>query len=212
MGLMGRVHFITHPEVEILPSVPVTEWTLSGTGLSRAGQMLSQPWCQHIASVFCSTERKALIVAEMLSEHLGVPCIRHAGLGENDRSATGYLAKEDFERTADQFFANPDRNVCGWETARDAQLRIVAAVDEILRGGPPPSIAIVAHGGVGALLRCHLKRIPISRKEDQPRQGSYFTFTSSHPVAITEWRAIDSVAEFDQSAAAGQSQSGPIVQ
>ena len=50
--------------------------------------------CSQIASVFCSTERKAVVMAEMLSEHLDVPCTRHAALGENDRSATGYLPKD----------------------------------------------------------------------------------------------------------------------
>ncbi|MFC0389117.1 histidine phosphatase family protein [Muricoccus vinaceus] len=32
-------------------------------------------------------------------------------------------------------------------------------------------IAIVSHGGVGALLLCHLKGVPISRAEDQPGAG-----------------------------------------
>jgi broad specificity phosphatase PhoE len=70
-------------------------------------------------------------------------------------------------------------------------MRIVGAVEEILRRAPPPSVAIVAHGGIGALLRCHLKGIPIARAEDQPRQGSYFTFTPRHPIRISEWRDID---------------------
>lgn len=34
-------------------------------------------------------------------------------LGENDRSATGYLAKEEFEETSDAFFAHPQESVRG---------------------------------------------------------------------------------------------------
>ena len=39
---------------------------------------------------------------------------------------------------------------------------------------PAGSIAIVAHGGVGALLLCWLKNVPISRLEDRPGQGNFF--------------------------------------
>ena len=179
------VYFITHPEVVMDPSLPVTEWALSGEGLGRALRMLCQPWCRQIGQIACSTERKSIAVAELMSHHLRVPCTAHAGLGENDRSATGYLPKEEFEATADEFFARPDRSVRGWETALAAQARIVQAVERVLREASSLDVAIVAHGGVGALLRCHLKGIPISRSEDQPRQGSYFVFGRDKPGPVT---------------------------
>jgi len=134
-------------------------------------------------------------VAELMSRHLRIPYARYSGLGENDRSATGYLPREEFEATADEFFATPDRRVRGWETARAAQARIVRTVDEVLRNASAHSLAIVAHGGVGALLRCHLKGIPISRAEDQPRQGSYFVFSRSEPRQVTNWQGIDEVPD-----------------
>jgi hypothetical protein len=34
-------------------------------------------------------------------------------LGENDRSATGFLEPDVFETTADRFFAEPDRSIDG---------------------------------------------------------------------------------------------------
>ena len=54
------------------------------------------------------------------------------GRGENDRSATGFLAPPDFEAAADRFFAEPETSFRGWERAIDAQARIVAAVDRTL--------------------------------------------------------------------------------
>jgi broad specificity phosphatase PhoE len=184
------VYFITHPEVVIDPSVPVSEWTLTGEGLGRALRMLSQPWCRQIGQIACSTERKAIAVAELMSHHLRVPCTAYAGLGENDRSATGYLPKEEFEAMADAFFARPGQSVRGWETACAAQARIVETVERVLREAPFLDVAIVAHGGVGALLRCHLKGVPVSRSEDQPRQGSYFVFGRDESGPITEWQDI----------------------
>ena len=79
----------------------------------------------------------------------------------------------------------------GWERAVDAQRRIVAAVDGALsmarNGG---DVAIVAHGGVGALLLCHLKQVPISRAEDQPGHGggNVFSFDSATRRLVPGWR------------------------
>jgi len=54
-------------------------------------------------------------------------------LGENDRSATGYLEPQEFETTANAFFAYPERSIRGWETAQAAQTRIVEAVHDLYR-------------------------------------------------------------------------------
>jgi broad specificity phosphatase PhoE len=68
-------------------------------------------------------------------------------LGENDRSATGYLPKQEFEATADAFYARPQESVRGWERAADAQARIVRAVDQIVSQTPAEGdVAIVGHG------------------------------------------------------------------
>ena len=40
---------------------------------------------------------------------------------ENDRSAPGYLPREEFEAVADTFFADLDASVRGWETARSGR-------------------------------------------------------------------------------------------
>jgi broad specificity phosphatase PhoE len=82
----------------------------------------------------------------------------------------------------------------GWETARHAQARILEAVHAIVladrTGG---AIALVSHGAVGALLLCHLSRVSIDRKYDQPGAGggNYFVF-SYPPGAVKQgWRPID---------------------
>jgi broad specificity phosphatase PhoE len=190
---MPEVHFITHPEVAIDPAVPVPDWPLSPRGLARARAMLEQPWLAEVRSVFSSTERKATDMAALLSRHLGLGFTQAAALGENDRSATGYLEREEFEATADAFFARPEDSVRGWERAVDAQARIVAAVEDVLAQAPPGDVAIVAHGGVGALLLCRLKQVGISRAEDQPGQGggNVFTFDRTSRALLRGWRPIE---------------------
>jgi broad specificity phosphatase PhoE len=129
--------------------------------------------------LYCSTERKAVDGAEILGSVLDLPFEGVQELGENDRSATGYLSSAEFEATADAFFARPNSSVRGWETAISAQSRIVNAVGQILAVDTGAgNIAIVSHGAVGTLYLCHLNRWRIDRSHDQPGScgGNYFTF------------------------------------
>ncbi|WP_237180631.1 histidine phosphatase family protein [Roseomonas haemaphysalidis] len=168
------LHFITHPEVMIDPLVPVPRWGLAPLGIARMRALAALPEMAAVQSVWASTEAKAIEGAGILAGRLGLPVQVHAGLGENDRDATGYLPEAEFQRTADAFFASPDQSIRGWERAVDAQARIVGAIGAVLAAAPPGPVAVVAHGGVGALLRAHLAGAPISRSWDQPGAGCRF--------------------------------------
>jgi broad specificity phosphatase PhoE len=192
---MSIVHFITHPEVVIDPAMPVPDWPLSPVGRERMRRAtLEQPWLRDVRSLFSSAERKARDAAAIIAERL---CLQPAvieGLGENDRSATGYLPKMEFEAVADEFFARPEESVRGWERAADAQCRIVAAVEHaIALASTKGDIAIVSHGGVGALLLCHLKDLPIARTEDQPGDGGgcVYSFDAVSWRLLCGWRRIE---------------------
>ena len=189
------VRFITHPDVVVDPAVPVPDWPLSERGRTRMRAVLRQPWAADLRALFCSAERKAIDGAAILAEALGLPVAEIAGLGENDRSSTGYLPKLEFEAVADAFFARPQDSVRGWERAADAQARIVAAVEEALRRAPPDGdIAIVSHGAVGALHLCHLQGRPIGRDADQPptNGGNHYAFEVAGRRLLHGWRSIDS--------------------
>jgi broad specificity phosphatase PhoE len=191
---MGSIYFITHPDVLIDPTVPIPEWGLSPRGRERMHTTLSHPWIPTLGSVWCSTERKAIEGAVIIADAIGMIPIQLAELGENDRSATGYLPKAEFEHTADAFFANPHDSVRGWEKAIDAQHRIVAAIAAVLVRAPADQdIAVVSHGGVGTLLLCHLKRCPISRDQDQPGTsgGNYYCFDRETSSLRHGWMPID---------------------
>jgi broad specificity phosphatase PhoE len=194
---MSIVHFITHPEVAVDPSRPVPDWPLSPVGIRRVALLLDRPWIRTVRAVFCSAERKAADMACTMADHLSLTPIIIEGLGENDRSATGYLPKPEFEAVADAFFARPEESVRGWERAVDAQRRIVEAVNRALitvpTGAPGEDMAIVSHGGVGALLLCHLKQVRISRAEDQPGQGggNVFSFDAATRRLLSGWRRIE---------------------
>jgi broad specificity phosphatase PhoE len=192
---MPTAYFITHPDVSIDPAVPVPDWPLSPRGQQRMRRALALPWVSEIAAVWCSTERKARDGADILACHLGLLVLELAALGENDRSATGYLPKAAFEATADAFFAHPASSVRRWETAAAAQRRIVGAFERILSSPSDGDIAIVSHGGVGTLLMCHLAGDPVSRAHDQPpgNGGNYFAVDVQTRQRLHRWRSIDAV-------------------
>ena len=194
MRRVRTFYLITHPNVVISRDVPVPRWPLSELGKQRMRAGLRQPWVRELTSIYCSTEQKAIDGAQILAAHLGIGFEQVAELGENDRSATGFLPPDEFERVADQFFGSPDESIRGWERAVDAQARIVRAVERIAgedrTGG---AVAIISHGAVGTLLYCHLAGEPIDRRRDQPPNGggNFYGFTLSPRAVHSWWRAID---------------------
>jgi len=193
---MQYIYFITHPEVVIDPDIAVTDWSLSELGLLRIQSLLRQSWVDDITSLYCSTEKKAEDGAEVVASALDLSMVQLDTLGENDRSATGYLPSAEFEQVADQFFSEPDVSTRGWETARAAQSRIVGAVRKIIdEDSSTGSIAIISHGAVGALLYCYLASCNIDRKYDQPGAGGghYFAFERQSRALVHGWRQIDSL-------------------
>ncbi len=169
------------------PAVPVPRWHLRPEGIARLRRFAASGVLQGVAAVWASTECKAIEAAGILAGAIGLGVRVREDLGENDRSATGFLPPAEFERMADAFFAEPHRSIRGWERAADAQARIVSAVRAVAADSEGPGdILVVAHGAVGALLRGHLLGAPIFRALDQPRQGCWF------PVELPEWRLASS--------------------
>jgi Histidine phosphatase superfamily (branch 1) len=104
------------------------------------------------------------------------------------------LSEPEFAAVVDEFFRRPEESVRGWERAVDAQRRIIAGTKAVLRAKPvDDDVAIVAHGGTGTLLLCHLTGVPISQDWDQPRTngGNYFAFDLMTFRLLHGWRSID---------------------
>ena len=180
---MPHLLIITHPEVVVDPHIPVRDWGLSETGRHRAALFAGSDQMASVTHIWSSTETKARETAGILARARDLPTAVDARLGENDRSATGFLPPPRFEAAADAFFANPETSFKGWETAHHAQARIVRAVQDITAHHTGGDLAIVTHGAVGTLLYCHLCDLAIDRTHDQPGQGHYWTadLTSLHP-------------------------------
>jgi broad specificity phosphatase PhoE len=205
---MARGYFITHPDVIIDPDKPIERWGLSARGRERMRSLCQQPWLRSVGCVLSSSEQKALDGAELLVAALAVPQRIVHELGEYDRSSTGLLPPAEFWPLVEQFFAQPEQSIRGWERAVDAQARVLEAVrgavagwQEQARSSERPDLAFVAHGAVGALLLAALSGAAISREFDQPRSapgsvpgsggGYYFSFSLPELKLQHAWRPID---------------------
>lgn len=191
--MTATVFYVTHPQVEIDPSVPVPLWGLSTIGRDRALTAAQQGWVRGITRIVSSAETKAIETACIFAAPLGLtPEIRER-MHENDRSSTGFLPAAEFETVADTFFAHPSESVRGWETAADAQARIVLEVESALAAhAGNGDILLVGHGAVGTLLMTHLLGRPISRALDQPGGGgNVFAFDPASRAVIHRWRRFE---------------------
>ena len=187
---MPKLVIISHPEVVVNPEIAITKWELSEVGRTRAEAFANAPIMASVSAIWSSTERKAEQTAAILAKPHGLEVKLNPALGENDRSATGFLPPHQFEAAADAFFAAPDVSFRGWETATDAQARIVGAVTSIMDAHDGGDLAIVTHGAVGTLLWCHLSGVRIDRQHDQPGQGHFWSADLDTLCCSLGWRAI----------------------
>ncbi|MDO8798752.1 histidine phosphatase family protein [Phenylobacterium sp.] len=190
---MPRIYFLTHPQVIIDPAVPVPRWPLSEVGRRRAQLFAERLADGAVTAVWSSREQKALDGGAIIARRLGVPHRIDPELGENDRSATGYIAPPEFWEVVAEFFGKPDESVRGWETARHAQDRIVTAMRRLARDEPTRGdIVVVAHGGVGELLMAHLQGVAIGQqdKPQHPGGGCWIEIDKASFSLLAGWANV----------------------
>jgi broad specificity phosphatase PhoE len=186
------VRYLTHPQVTIDPAIPVPSWGLSEIGRARTEAIAGTGQLSGTTQIISSAERKAIETAEILAAKLNVDIEVRQAMHENDRSATGFLMPDEFELVANQFFAQPEGSIRGWERAIDAQSRIVGEVEHVLARKRPGDVLFVGHGGVGTLLYCHYAGLAIDRAHDQPAGGGcFFAFTENGRRVLHSWRHLE---------------------
>ena len=193
-----RALYVTHPQVMIDAKVPVPQWGLSPEGRARAESFAARGVVPQGAAIFSSDERKAMELAAIIAG--GQDVLVDPAMGENDRSATGFLPGDEFEAMADRFFGAPELSADGWERAVDAQARIVAAVTRALAGvDDDRPVVFCGHGAVGTLLKCHIGGRATARSEDQSGHGhkgggNCFAFDLNPRQLSAEWVAMEGFA------------------
>jgi len=190
---MTLVRYLTHPQVKIDPVIPVPSWGLSELGRARTEAIAGTGRLSGTTQIISSGERKAIETAEIIAAKLNIDVEVRDAMHENDRSATGFLVPDEFEAVANQFFAQPDVSIRGWERAIDAQSRIVREVEQVLARNRLGDVLFVGHGGVGTLLYCHYSGFAIDRAHDQPAGGGgyFFAFTGDGRRVQHAWCRLE---------------------
>ncbi|MCT4655227.1 MAG: phosphoglycerate mutase family protein [Cohaesibacter sp.] len=190
------VRYLTHPQVQIEPYIPVPQWELSDKGRSRIEAVVATDWLLGTTHIFSSDETKVLQTARPMAEGLRLPVTVRPDMGEIDRSSTGFLLPEHFEEMVRLFFFHPDQSIRGWESAKDAQLRIVGAfhqaIAEVKAKAVMGDVLLVGHGAVGTLLYCHLMGLPIDHRFSQPEGGgNYLTMDWTEQRVLHSWLPME---------------------
>ena len=195
---MAYALYVSHPQVEMDPDIPVPQWSLSARGRERAAGFAHAVLVKSLKRIVTSDETKARETAAILGEALGIEPEVIADMGELDRSVPGYVPPDRFEELANLCFAKPNESAEGWERAIDAQGRIAKAVDTVLADHDPTApIAFVGHGGVGTLLKSHLAQRPISRAGDQPLGGgNAYMVRLTDRLLLGDWMPFERFAGY----------------
>lgn len=157
------LYLIRHAKTKVEPGRPPSQWDLDPEGLPKLHQMAAAHDWNAIPHWYSSTEPKAVQTARALTEH---PVTQRGNLGEVRRGYT-----EHYESAVRLFLDRPELPPApGWETAQQAQTRIVQALTEVQQQHPGRSVAVVSHGLVLMLYLSHLRR------QDQ--------------VDLAEWRTV----------------------
>ena len=151
---MSKVILIKHAAPEVIAEVPAEHWRLSEKGRASCAP-LTEALRPHAPSVIVASEEpKARETAEIIALRLGIRFEAAPNLHEHDRSNVPHMRSGEFISHMEVFFRKRHERVLGRETAREADDRFAAAVDDVLAEHPQGNVAIVAHGTVIALFLC----------------------------------------------------------
>lgn len=187
---MSSAYFLTHPDVVLDKSIPVTRWPLSEVGKKKAAKFTELTGTINLKEIYSSPETKAIETAQLISAKIGVEIKILPELGEVDRSSTGFLDPPEHEKAVEALFSYPLESYKGWETALEAQRRIIDAWELILKQQSGGDILIVSHGAVGAFLYAFLSNLPISRQTEQKSMGSFFVINTETKKVISGWNQL----------------------
>lgn len=142
---------VKHAAPVVDPGVPRNLWRLSDEGRHRSAVLARRLEGYELGVVVSSAKPKAVETAEVVAGRLCVGQRVVPGLHEHDRTGAPFGTREEFGRSARDFFENPEALVWGNETAVQARDRFAGAVRSVLAEHPEANLAVVAHGTVNTL-------------------------------------------------------------
>ena len=143
---MLRLYLIRHAEADVDPALPSDSWHLTAAG--RAAAYRLSETLPRLKRVISSPERKAVETAEELARGSTIEVVTDDRLREVAGRAWAESAQA-YRRQVRSYFGGVEPD--GWEQIHEARARIVAAIEEVMRGAE--DALVVSHGLVLTLFR-----------------------------------------------------------
>lgn len=141
---------------------------LNESGWSQAQEMARSLQEAGIAEIYSSDLLRARQTAQVLADVTGLPLHLDSRLREIHQGEWQGLLFSEIQARYAQAYQERRRDPLsiappGGETAAQVRLRVVSAVQDILRQHPDETVAVVSHGFALAVLIAHLKCEPFDR-------------------------------------------------
>lgn len=186
---MTKLILFTHPAVNIDPNVPIDQWSLSKKGWEQAWQALDLSLWKEVNAIYASTELKAYSMAEKIAEKLNLPfddSHKIYDLGETRNRI--FIPPDQFEKAVEEWYHDLDQNINGWEPINIMSKRVSQSIDLLMSENIGKTVAIIAHGGSGTMIKCHIQGIPPLRNKDPHKiAGGYFVADWDSKKIIIDW-------------------------
>ncbi len=187
---MTKLIYITHPEVIIDTDIDIDSWQISPLGWDRVQNLLSLDFWHVVEKVYTSTEPKAYTIAEKVSKKYNIEFEKVRDLREIDRSSTGIIRPlSKYMEVVQSSYENISDQVRGWESIDSVMLRNSNVVEKLKVKHPRETIVIIGHGCAGTTIKCYIKNIPPSFREDPQKTGCYFMADLDGNTIINDWAA-----------------------
>ncbi len=190
---MATAYYFTHTQARVDPSIPVRDWHLSDEGRARVLGVANQPWMTRVTRIVAPSEARSIEAAGIIAHRRSLPVSVNPGFDDSGRPLVDFLPVAELDKVIDAFFANPGSCARpGWQTAAEAQRRVVTALGgELAAKTDTGDLLILGHGRIGTLLLCHLAGLPISREHFQATGGgNLFAFDCATRKVLFRWQTV----------------------
>lgn len=166
-----RLILVKHAAPVVVPGVPASKWALDDAGRAKAAALADHLRPYLPADLVTSREPKAVMTGDEIGRALALDPRAGDDLFEHDRDGVPHMRSGEFISAVEQFFRRPDDLVLGDETATECADRFDAAVRREVDAATHPTLILVTHGTVIALLiarRTGQKPFPLWRQLGLP--------------------------------------------
>jgi broad specificity phosphatase PhoE len=139
---MKKLVFLRHFRTRIEKDIPSSDWNLDETGVREMREMIENGTFEGYDKIISSTEKKAKVTAEAISERHKIPMELSDDIVEVDRGS-GFV-EGDYERIVELYLSEENGFNYPWEDISSVRSRAWKFIE--LLGYETGSILIISHG------------------------------------------------------------------